>query len=100
MWLSGPDFVFSFETRKFMYFLFRETATEAMNCGKAVYSRIARVCKNDQGYDYLKVRVNILELFPYAFIVFSPMHLNELYLFYFLYRIKGKINGPLFLKLV
>ena len=63
LWLSEPDFVASFETRRFMYFLFRETATEAINCGKAVYSRIARVCKNDEGYDYLKVTykdINIL----------------------------------------
>ena len=56
LWLSGPDFVASFETRRFVYFLFRETAIEAMNCGKAVYSRIARICKNDDGYDYLKVK--------------------------------------------
>ena len=66
LWLSGPDFVATFETRRFIYFLFRETATEAMNCGKAVYSRIARVCKNDEGYSYLKVSykagVNILPL--------------------------------------
>ena len=56
LWLSGPDFIASFETRRFVYFLFRETAIEAMNCGKAVYSRIARICKNDDGYDYLKVK--------------------------------------------
>ena len=53
--LSQPDFVASFETSRYIYFLFRETATEAINCGKAVYSRIARVCKNDEGYDFLKV---------------------------------------------
>ena len=55
LWLSQPDFVASFETSRYIYFLFRETATEAINCGKAVYSRIARVCKNDEGYDFLKV---------------------------------------------
>ena len=32
-----------------MYFFFREAAVEFMNCGKAVYSRVARVCKNDEG---------------------------------------------------
>ncbi|XP_076262615.1 semaphorin 5c-like [Rhynchophorus ferrugineus] len=48
-WLNDPQFVGSFETSKFAYFLFRETAVEYINCGKVVYSRIARVCKNDQG---------------------------------------------------
>ncbi len=49
LWLAQPDFVASFETEDHVYFLFRETAVEYMNCGKAVYSRIARVCKNDRG---------------------------------------------------
>ncbi|XP_030746274.1 semaphorin-5B-like isoform X1 [Sitophilus oryzae] len=48
-WLNDPQFVGSFETSKFAYFLFRETAVEYINCGKVVYSRIGRVCKNDQG---------------------------------------------------
>ena len=48
LWLAQPSFVASFETETHVYFLFREAAVEFMNCGKAVYSRIARVCKNDQ----------------------------------------------------
>ena len=47
-WVSQPDFVGSFEDEKFVYFVFREPAVEFMNCGKAVYSRIARVCKSDR----------------------------------------------------
>lgn len=47
-WVAQPDFVGSFETEDFVYFLFREPAVEYMNCGKAVYSRIARVCKSDR----------------------------------------------------
>lgn len=64
----------SFETEDHVYFLFRESAVEYINCGKVrtwvwkclkglvcfmiknfvcfvqkVYSRIARVCKNDRG---------------------------------------------------
>jgi len=66
MWLSKPDFVGSFETNDFVYFVFRETAVEYINCGKIVYSRIARVCKNDKGAlvlkdnwtTYLKARLN------------------------------------------
>ena len=66
-WLAQPDFVGSFETEDFVYFLFREAAVEYMNCGKAVYSRIARVCKNDKGGShvlkdnwttFLKARLN------------------------------------------
>ncbi|XP_037068861.1 semaphorin-5B-like, partial [Pollicipes pollicipes] len=47
--LSAPDFVGSFESGPFVYFVFREDAVEYMSCGKRVYSRIARVCKNDRG---------------------------------------------------
>ena len=32
--LSEPDFVDSFEYEDMVYFFFRETAVEAMNCGK------------------------------------------------------------------
>ncbi|KAF5284738.1 hypothetical protein FQA39_LY04463 [Lamprigera yunnana] len=49
MWLNEPQFVGSFETDRFIYFIFREPAVEYANCGKTIYSRIARVCKNDVG---------------------------------------------------
>ncbi|XP_014203695.1 semaphorin-5B [Copidosoma floridanum] len=48
-WLNEPQFVGSFETEDYIYFLFRESAVEYINCGKRVYSRIARVCKYDPG---------------------------------------------------
>ncbi|XP_014488967.1 PREDICTED: semaphorin-5B isoform X2 [Dinoponera quadriceps] len=48
-WLNDPQFVGSFETEDYVYFLFRETAVEYINCGKRIYSRIARVCKHDRG---------------------------------------------------
>lgn len=48
-WLNDPQFVGSFEHQDFVYFIFRERALEYVNCGKVVYSRIARVCKNDPG---------------------------------------------------
>ncbi|XP_059051701.1 semaphorin-5A [Achroia grisella] len=48
-WLNEPQFVGSFEDDYFVYFVFREVAVEFMNCGKTIYSRIARVCKNDSG---------------------------------------------------
>ena len=66
-WLAQPNFVAQFETKEFVYFVFRETAAEVMNCGEAIYSRIARVCKNDQGGSswlknqwttFLKARLN------------------------------------------
>lgn len=46
---TAPDFVHSFEYEDFVFFFFRETAVEYMNCGKRVYSRVARVCKGDRG---------------------------------------------------
>jgi chondroitin sulfate proteoglycan 4 len=33
-WLNDPQFVGSFEHGDFIYFIFRETAVEFMNCGK------------------------------------------------------------------
>ncbi|XP_076067589.1 semaphorin 5c-like [Oratosquilla oratoria] len=48
-WLSRPSFVASFESSGFVYFIFKEDAVEHLTCGKRVYSRISRVCKNDQG---------------------------------------------------
>lgn len=48
-WLNDAQFVGSFEAGEFIYFVFRETAMEYINCGKTVYSRVARVCKSDPG---------------------------------------------------
>jgi len=47
--LNEPHFVSSLEDDKHVYFFFRESAVEFMNCGKAIFSRVARVCKSDQG---------------------------------------------------
>lgn len=68
----------SFDIGDYVYFFFRETAVEYINCGKAVYSRIARVCKKDVGgknllahnwATYLKARLNcsISGEFPFYF---------------------------------
>lgn len=76
--LDKPDFVGSYEVGEHVYFFFREVAVEYMNCGKAVYSRVARVCKKDTGgknilhqnwATYLKARLNcsIPGEFPYYF---------------------------------
>ena len=40
-----PQFVGSFELGDHVYFFFREVAYEYTNCGKKIYSRVARVCK-------------------------------------------------------
>ncbi|XP_045482702.1 semaphorin-1A-like [Harmonia axyridis] len=47
--LNAPHFVSTVPYGEHIYFFFRETAVEYMNCGKIIYSRVARVCKNDQG---------------------------------------------------
>ena len=68
----------SFDVGEYVYFFFRETAVEYINCGKAVYSRVARVCKKDTGgknilsqnwVTYLKARLNcsISGEFPFYF---------------------------------
>jgi semaphorin 6 len=47
--LNAPSFVNSFPHSEHVYFFFRETAVEYINCGKSVYSRVARVCSKDKG---------------------------------------------------
>ena len=39
MWLSQTNFVLTFETETFVYFVFRENAVEYSNCGQTIYSR-------------------------------------------------------------
>ena len=65
--LNQPSFVSAVERNGYVFVFFRETAMEFMNCGKAIYSRVARVCKNDKGGPYkfsrkwtsfLKTRLN------------------------------------------
>ncbi|XP_054472337.1 semaphorin-3D [Anoplopoma fimbria] len=55
-WLNEPDFIGSFSIPDThspdddkVYFFFKERATEAGQWDKRVYSRVARVCKNDVG---------------------------------------------------
>lgn len=45
----APSFVNSFPHSEHVYFFFRETAVEYINCGKAIFSRVARVCAKDKG---------------------------------------------------
>ncbi|XP_078033382.1 semaphorin-1A isoform X3 [Augochlora pura] len=65
--LNGPNFVSSFAYEDYVFFFYRETAVEFMNCGKAVYSRVGRVCQHDKGgphafsdrwTSFLKARLN------------------------------------------
>ncbi|XP_032819463.2 semaphorin-3A-like isoform X2 [Petromyzon marinus] len=56
-WLSEPKFIAAhrvpesngYEDDDKVYFFFRETAMESEHPGKAVYSRIGQVCRNDVG---------------------------------------------------
>uniref|UniRef100_A0A914C695 Sema domain-containing protein n=1 Tax=Acrobeloides nanus TaxID=290746 RepID=A0A914C695_9BILA len=77
-WLNEPHFVGSYSIDQYVYFFFRETAVESDGCGKMVYSRVARVCKNDLGgknvlkqvwSSFVKARLNcsISSPFPYYF---------------------------------
>jgi len=56
--LSAPHFVGSIEDELHVYFFFRETAVEYINCGKRVFSRVGRVCKGDTGGSGRKYRDN------------------------------------------
>lgn len=47
--LNQPAFVSAVDYNGYVFFFFREVAMEYMNCGKSIYSRVGRVCKNDKG---------------------------------------------------
>ncbi|KAM6981020.1 semaphorin-6D isoform 2-T2 [Aplochiton taeniatus] len=48
-WLKEPHFLHAVDYGNYVYFFYREIAVEHNNLGKAVYSRVARICKNDVG---------------------------------------------------
>jgi len=63
--LNDPNFVSAMEYGDYILFFFRESAVEYMNCGKVIYSRVARVCKKDKGgkfsnfwTSFVKARLN------------------------------------------
>lgn len=67
-WLREPHFLHAVEYGNYVYFFFSEIAVEHTAAGKVVYSRVARVCKNDNGgstrvldrhwTSFLKARLN------------------------------------------
>ncbi|XP_073678617.1 semaphorin-6C [Garra rufa] len=67
-WLREPHFLHAVEYGYYVYFFFSEIAVEHTGTGKVVYSRVARVCKNDSGgstrvldrywTSFLKARLN------------------------------------------
>ncbi|CAM4640837.1 unnamed protein product [Leuciscus chuanchicus] len=67
-WLREPHFLHAVEYGNYVYFFFSEIAVEHSAAGKVVYSRVARVCKNDRGgstrvldrywTSFLKARLN------------------------------------------
>lgn len=50
MLFSDAKFIYSFETKDYVYFLFKETSVEDLICSKTITTRIGRVCKKDLGY--------------------------------------------------
>ncbi|KAF6210652.1 hypothetical protein GE061_013759 [Apolygus lucorum] len=79
--LKDPKFIDSVSENDQVYFFFRESAIEYENCGKIVYSRVARVCKKDQGGSgnfenrwttFMKARLNCSIRGEY------PFYFNEL----------------------
>ncbi|XP_078526774.1 semaphorin-6C isoform X2 [Lissotriton helveticus] len=48
-WLREPHFLHAVEFGNHVYFFFREISMEYTTLGKVIFSRVARVCKNDMG---------------------------------------------------
>ncbi|KAM9824188.1 sema domain, transmembrane domain (TM), and cytoplasmic domain, (semaphorin) 6C [Neosynchiropus ocellatus] len=67
-WLREPHFLHAVDYGNYVYFFLREIAVEYTALGKVVFSRVARVCKNDNGgsprvlerywTSFLKARLN------------------------------------------
>uniref|UniRef100_A0A8C2X9A5 Semaphorin 6Cb n=1 Tax=Cyclopterus lumpus TaxID=8103 RepID=A0A8C2X9A5_CYCLU len=67
-WLREPHFLHAIDYGNYVYFFFSEIAVEYTTLGKVVFSRVARVCKNDNGgsprvlerywTSFLKARLN------------------------------------------
>ncbi|XP_076136807.1 sema domain, transmembrane domain (TM), and cytoplasmic domain, (semaphorin) 6C isoform X1 [Alosa pseudoharengus] len=67
-WLREPHFLHAIEYGNYVYFFLSEIAVEYTALGKVVFSRVARVCKNDNGgsprvlerywTSFLKARLN------------------------------------------
>ncbi|XP_072431035.1 LOW QUALITY PROTEIN: semaphorin-5A-like [Chiloscyllium punctatum] len=51
-WLNEPNFVSSNEIGTFTYFFFREYTVE-IDCGINIFPRVARMCKNDIGGQFI-----------------------------------------------
>ncbi|ODM90001.1 Semaphorin-1A, partial [Orchesella cincta] len=74
--LNSPSFVSSMSHGDLALFFFREFAVEHTNCGKAIFSRVARICRHDTGSrkqkdftTFLKARLNcsVPGEFPFYF---------------------------------
>lgn len=52
-WLKIPEFIASFEVDEWIVFFFREIAVEQVSDDKSIYSRVAKVCKNDRGGEWI-----------------------------------------------
>ncbi|CAF3351512.1 unnamed protein product [Rotaria sp. Silwood1] len=48
-WLRNPYFIRILNIGSYVYTFFREVALEHLSCGTTVYSRVARICKYDDG---------------------------------------------------
>lgn len=61
--LNQPAFVSAVDYNGYVFFFFREVAMEYMNCGKTIYSRVGRVCKNDKGgpHSFSKIWTSFLK---------------------------------------
>eukprot|EP00057_Strongylocentrotus_purpuratus_P029116 XP_011683590.1 PREDICTED: semaphorin-6D-like isoform X1 [Strongylocentrotus purpuratus] len=86
-WLKIPAFVKSFDVGDWVMFFFREVAVEYTS-GDAVYSRVGKVCKSDEGGDWIsagqwttfqKIRLNCSfpGAFPFYFNFLQDVHMVE-----------------------
>ena len=76
-----PNFVGSFDVGEYVYFFFRESAVEYINCGKNIYSRVARVCKVCHLFFFILVAENTQS---------SNVYFHSLSLFFYNFSIEFK----------
>ncbi|CAF2146086.1 unnamed protein product [Rotaria magnacalcarata] len=101
-WLKNPYFVRILNIGQYMYTFFRETSLEHLSCGMNVYSRLARVCKYDDGAmqfsdtfrSYSKLRILCSKKLLNEINSFDFNELQSIYFHSSLNLIYGAFNVP------
>ncbi|CAF3442509.1 unnamed protein product [Rotaria sp. Silwood1] len=101
-WLKNPYFVRILNIGQYVYIFFREISLEHLSCGMNIYSRVARICKYDDGTmkfsdtfrSYSKLRLSCSKKLTNEITSFDFNELQSIYFYSSLNLIYGAFNLP------